>query len=367
MISHIWYSQKECIKSARGNFILSPFSISNALLLLSQAANGNTYEELANGMHLNGDKYTIAQQFYQHYQKLQNGAGNTNLAIANKIFVQQGYTINQNIRQTAIQLFASDIEPVNFFNKNATAHKINMFVAEKTNKRITNLIKPDSLSTESRVVLVNAIHFKGDWVEKFNEDSTRNSKFYISETETVPAQLMYNDEWYEYADLPELDATALQMKYAKSNFSMVFVLPNSRTGLAALEARLNERELISITSRLTAQKLEAWIPKFTIEYETSLNDVLKNVCICAMHIVRFYFCFTFLNVACVFFPLLFQLNIKNIFESNANLSNLLETDESIHVGDVVHKAFIKVHEGGSEAAASTGIIFVDIFLFFSLY
>lgn len=257
--------------------IISPFSVSNALLLLSQATNGSTFDELKNGLHLSGDKAAIANQFYDHYGLLQQGAGNATLSIANQVYVQQDYSINKNFRQVAVEKFQSGIESVDFTKKDETAQKINRFVENKTNKRITNLIEPDSLSPDARVILVNAVHFKGEWKEKFYEDSTRNSSFYISETETVPIDLMYNEEWYNYANLPELDATALEMEYNDSNFSAIFVLPNSRTGLSALEAKLNSENLNAITNKLNPHKIEVWIPRFTIEYETNLNNVLKNV------------------------------------------------------------------------------------------
>lgn len=262
--------------------IISPFSVSNALVLLSQAASGSTFGELAKGMHLSDDKTVTANQFYDQYGLLQRGAGNTTLTIANQIYVQEGYSINKNFQEVAVQKFLSGIESVNFANKDETAKKINSFVEEKTNRRITDLIQSDSLSSDSRVILVNAIHFKGEWVEKFYEDSTKKGDFYISETETVPVDLMYNEEWLNYAELPELDATALELKYANSNFSMVFVLPNGRTGLTTLESKLNSHGLRSIVEQLKDTKVEIWIPRFTIQYETKLNDVLKNV---SLHIV----------------------------------------------------------------------------------
>ncbi|XP_055310175.1 ovalbumin-related protein X-like [Sitodiplosis mosellana] len=316
---------QECAKSTQGNVIISPFSVSNALVLLSQATNGSTFDELKKGLHLSGDKAAIANQFYEHYGSLQRGAGKATLSIANQIYLQQDYPINKNFQEVAAQQFLSGIESVNFANKDETAQKINRFVENKTNKRITNLIKSDSLSADSRVILVNAIHFKAEWKDKFYEDSTRKGNFYISETETVPVDLMYNEEWFSYADLPDLDATALKMEYAESNFSALFVLPNSRTGLSALETKLNSDSLNSITDKLSEQKLEVWIPKFTVEYETSLNDALKN------------------------------LGINEIFASNANLRGLSETGDALQVSDVVHKAFITVSEGGSEAAAATGV------------
>lgn len=277
---------KESAISTDGNVIISPFSVANALVLLAQAANGTTFEQLKTGLHINGDKNAIANQFYEHYGRLERGAGNTTFSIANNIYVQKGYTIKKNLQDVATQKFYSSIESVNFEEKEETAHIINSFVEEKTNKRITNMIKPDTLGSDSRVVLINAIHFKGDWEQKFYEYSTNKSEFYVSETEKVPVDLMNIDEWFNYADLPELNASALEMKYADSNFSMVVILPNSRAGLSELESNMKDHDLKEIVANMSMQKVEIWIPKFEHELELNLNNALMNV---RVHDISFFF------------------------------------------------------------------------------
>ncbi|XP_031616655.1 uncharacterized protein LOC116336730 [Contarinia nasturtii] len=316
---------QESAKSTKGNVIISPFSVANALVLLSQATNRSTFEQLKTGLHLSGDKKSIANQFQEHYGLLERGAGNTTFSIANNIYVQKGYSIKQNLQKVAIDKFQSGIESVNFEDNEETARIINKFVEEKTNRRIIDLIKSDTLGSDSRVVLINAIYFKGEWEQKFYEYSTNKSDFYINETEKVPVDLMNIDEWFNYVDLSDLNASALEMKYADSNFSMVVILPNSRTGLSTLESQMKDCDLKTIVANMSMQKVEIWIPKFEHEFELKLNNVLMN------------------------------MGIEEIFESNADLSDLLENGESLQVSDVVHKAFIKVSEGGSEAAAATGV------------
>lgn len=248
------------------------------MALLSQGANANTFEELRKGLHLSADKSAAADQFHEYYGLLEKSVGKSTLSIANQIYVQNGYQINKNFQEVAVKKFLSGIEALNFAESVPSAKKINDFVEVKTKEKIKDLIKPDMLNADTRVVLVNAIYFKGDWEYKFNKDRTYEGDFFVSETEKVPVEFMTIKKKFNYGVLDDLDATALEMKYANSNFSFVIVLPNSRTGLPALESKLHNYYLAKITQQMYSQEVDVTIPKFKVEFEINLNDVLKKVC-----------------------------------------------------------------------------------------
>lgn len=245
--------------------------------MLSQAACGSTFDELKNGLHLNGNQTSIANQFPEYYNLLKNGAGNATFSIVNQVYVQQGYTINKKFQEVAVQQFASNIEPIDFEKRNEAAETINHLIQEKTNNKIKNLIKPDTLTDDTRVVLVSAIYFKGEWEQQFNEQLTKKENFYISETETVQVDFMYMSSRFNYVCLEHLDACALEMKYANSSFSFVAVKPNNRTGLRALETKWNTYNLTTIIKQMANEEIDVWIPKFKVETELNLNDVLQSV------------------------------------------------------------------------------------------
>lgn len=257
--------------------------MASALALLSQGANGNTFDELNKGLHLTGDKVSTANQFHEYYGLLKKAVGQSTLSIANQIYVQNGYKINANFKDTAVQKFMSGIESLNFAEKDQSAKTINHFVEEKTKEKIKDLIKPDMLSSDTRMVLVNAIYFKGDWEYKFDKERTYQGDFYTSETDTVQVDYMTIKKKFNYGMLEDLDATALEMKYANSNFSFVIVLPNSRTGLSALESKLLNYDLAKINEQMFKQEVDVTIPKFKVEFEINLNDVLKKVCDLVLH------------------------------------------------------------------------------------
>lgn len=257
--------------------IISPFSVANALALLSQATGGSTFDELKKGLHLSSNQTTIASQYSEYYKLLKDGAKNATFSIANQVFVQKGYKINKNFQEIAVQKFSSDIEFIDFVNKNAAAETINGFIKEKTNNKIKDLIKSDMLGADCRVVLVNAIYFKGDWEHKFKQQYTSKEDFYISDTDKVQVDFMYQKNEFNYGFLEDLYARALEMKYA-NDFSFIIVLPTCRTGLNTLENKLKNYNLTAITEQLETEDIDVYIPKFKVEFELELNNALGNVC-----------------------------------------------------------------------------------------
>lgn len=257
--------------------IVSPLSVSNALALLSQGTAGSTFEQLRHGLHLSNDKSIVANQFLEHRETLERNAGEATIAIANKIYIQEGRQLKKNFEDIAVSKFKSGVETVNFAESAKSAENINNFVAERTGRKIKDVIKPNQLTSLTRSVLVNAIYFKGAWEKPFDKEYTHKDDFYNSETETVSVDFMYKDSRFNTAVIDELDATALELKYKNSNLSFVILLPHAQYGLVALESKLKDYDLAKVGERLESNRYMVLIPKFKVEYEIKLNDVLKNV------------------------------------------------------------------------------------------
>lgn len=267
-----------CAKSKSGNIIISPLSVATSLALLSQASDGATFEELRNGLHMNGDdKFTIAEKVSDFYDQLHQNMGNTTLLIANQIYVQQGREINDDFQEVAVTKFQSDIVTLDFADTEQSADIINYFVEEKTEGKIQNIIAPNSLNANIALFLVNAVYFKGNWEYKFNKEHTREEVFYLNRNETVRTDFMSIKNKFHYARLPELNATALEMRYNESSLSFVILLPNSRSGLSELESKLRSYDQANIFKQMHRRKLHVTIPKFKINFEVKMNSVLKEV------------------------------------------------------------------------------------------
>lgn len=256
--------------------IISPYSVSSALFLLSQAAGGNSLEEIKTALHLSGEKSAIADEYFNHYGLLHGNAGNATLSIANKVYVQQGSNLNKNFQEVVTSKLFSGVDSVDFGKLSEAAQTINHFVEEKTHDKIKNLFTPDALEGAS-AVLVNAIYLKANWEEEFKEYKTYKQDFYTSETEKSTAEFMHDTESFNYGVLSDLDASALELKYVDSHLAMLFVLPNSKTGLSALETKLNDYDLSKVSPQIERHLVKVAIPKFKVEHTVDLKQILPKV------------------------------------------------------------------------------------------
>jgi serpin B len=307
-----------------GNIIMSPLSIQSAVSLLYFGATGATETEMKQSLEYNRiNKTQAAESFSQLSDKIKSTDG---LDIANKIFIRNGLSVKPSFNEIARESFSSETQSVNFQDKIQAAAIINNWVESKTNNKIKDLVKSDSLTSDTTVVLVNAIYFKGIWAYKFNKLATIPMPFYLNEQDTVETDFMSLKKNLPYAQLPELGATALELPYKDSDISMMIILPDSKTGLLALENKINELNLFQVSSRFSNnQKVVVLIPKFKIETEIDLKDPLT------------------------------ELGMKRIFSNNAEFNNLVANSAPLKISKAVHKAFIEVNEEGTEAAAATGM------------
>lgn len=246
--------------------------------MLSQAANGTTYEEIKRGLSLHPRKLESADQYQKLFASLEKDKGpSATLSIVNQIYVQKGNEINKNFSDAAKDKFRAGIDSLNFEKSEKSAKTINEFVQDKTNKKIMEIIKASDLSADTELVLLNAIYFKADWEFKFPKNRTFKGPFYTSKNQTVEVEFMNQKAKFYWGD--SFQSTILEMRYANSNFSFVIVLPNSNTNLAAVESILNFDKLNTFLSNsVDLIDVNVTIPKFGVEFEIDLKDILEKVC-----------------------------------------------------------------------------------------
>ncbi|XP_077283835.1 alaserpin-like [Arctopsyche grandis] len=307
------------------DLIMSGMSAHFALALLSLGAGGKTLDEINTALHLPNSDFTKSA-FKSAMNRLNNIQGVT-LNIANKLYVKKNLVLNEDFRSSAVDSFSSDIENIEFALSEEAAAIINTWVEEKTNSKIKNIISQDLLNESTRLILINAIYFKGTWELKFDAAKTIKSEFSLSSSKAFEVDMMNKVDSFKYADLPQWDAQALEMQYEKRNVSMVIILPNQIDGLANLEKNvMNSNLKQTVFDELLPNELSVSIPKFKIETTMKLNPILQK-----------------LGMTSMFSP------------KSANLLGLLKSDEQIYVTFVIQKAFIEVNEEGAEAAAVTAI------------
>ncbi|XP_061394169.1 antichymotrypsin-2-like [Musca vetustissima] len=310
--------------NAKKNVVFSPFSIQTCIAMARMGAAGDTAIEMDKGMDLTvQNEESLANNYHTILAQYENS---NILKIANKIYVMKNYEIKEKFNELLTKKFFSAVDNIDFGQNQVAAKTINSWVESKTNNLIKDLVPPSVLNADTRLVLVNAIHFKGEWVHPFPEYATKEKDFYLDETNSVKVPMMHISERFRYGEFPELDAKALELPYKNSDLSMLIILPNSRTGLVDLEEKLKTVSLHDLTSKMSSYKVNVDLPKFKAEFEMELSDVLKSI------------------------------GMGRMFSHEADFSKMLNSPEQLAVSKVIHKAFIEVNEKGTEAAAATGML-----------
>ncbi|KAG5876015.1 hypothetical protein JTB14_014697 [Gonioctena quinquepunctata] len=299
---------KELLTTEKGNFIMSPFSAETILALTHEGARGETATEMVTGLHLPSTNEKIQKVFKTLLPGMTSSNEDLKMLSANKIYVGIDVKLENDFQKVAEDIYDSGIENVNFEENEAAAKTINGWVEDHTQKRIQNLIDPEIISGDTKMVLVNALYFKGVWQNPFSIGETASRKFHKSKGDTVNIDMMAQTNPFSYYECPKVNAKFLEMGYQGANVSMVFVLPNEIEGLATLEQNM---EGIMKPQPLVVTRVAVQIPKFEM------------------------------------------LGIRRVFGKRAELTGLSSTYKDLYASEVVQKAFINVNEAGTEAAAST--------------
>ncbi|XP_067006409.2 ipis-1 isoform X3 [Anabrus simplex] len=311
------------LSATPGNLVVSPFSVEAVVAMLLQGLRGETATQVSGALHLPEDRLQVAQGFKALFQSLQN-TDNVTLEIANKIYVQHGFSIKDEYRQSTEQYFMSVAEEVDIAGDAENVRlSINRWAAEKTHDKIQDLLPKGSL-TDVVMVLLNAIYFKGLWVNSFDKDSTRDGVFHLTSTSTKNVPMMHITASLMHADLHEHDLQILKLPYQGGKHSMLILLPNNIDGLQQLESNINNLDFSLIRNSLWEKKVDVTLPRFKILSSIDLNPPLQ------------------------------QLGMGILFNGGGNFSGL--TDTAVTVSKAIQKAFIEVNEEGTEAAAVTAIL-----------
>jgi serpin B len=309
------------------NLFFSPFSISTALTMTAEGAGGTTLREMRSVLGLPNDTTAI----HSGYESLLGSINAPNskyaLSTADSVWIQKNFTVKQEFLNSLSSYYDAPAQQADFIN-NAAAEtvKINNWVASKTNNKIVDLIPPEALDDSTRLVLVNAVYFKGNWAEQFDKSKTENANFYIGPTTTVSVPMMYmsakNSTYYSDSQLQ-----ALQLNYQGGNISMLILLPNQNISIETVESGLSAQKINTIRAGLRRQEMDVWLPRFTL---TTPTISIKSI--------------------------LISMGMNAAFDQyNANFSGINAT-AGLFIANVYHKAFIKVDEQGTEAAAATGVV-----------
>ncbi len=311
-----------------GNLFLSPYSVSSVLSMTLAGVSGDTEKQMAALLDAPDDitAFHAGRAALEQRIRTIEAKGDVTLEVANSIWPQKGYPLAEPFLQDLKTYYGSTVTPVDYRTDTEKARKtINTWVEKKTRDKIRELLKPGILNTLTRLTLVNAIYFKGNWQEQFDAAETADADFFVDEKKTVTVSMMHQEGKFRYAALDGLQA--VELSYAGDDFSMLVLLSAAREGIAGLEKRLTPELLDTLTGSLRKRTVSLFLPKFTVTSTLRLDSTLR------------------------------ALGMKDAFDpEKADFSRMTSRDDGLFIGAVVHKAFIDVGEEGTEAAAATGVI-----------
>ncbi|CAN7936951.1 unnamed protein product [Ixodes hexagonus] len=313
-------------ENRNANVFFSPTSISAALAMIYAGAGGSSEEELSTILGHAGFGLIDRGAVLQGYKKLMaaTSSGEVTLDIANAVLIQDKLHVLDSFKRALTESFDAELRSVDFVKDGPKVEsEVNEWVSQKTRGKIPSIVD-DGFPMNTVMFLLNAVYFNGTWRAQFQPKNTIPRPFYNHGIKKVQIKTMALRGSIRHTRLEDLKAEAVELPYKGEEYSMVIVLPASKTGLPQVRDALTVQKLQDITSRLSAKRVILTLPKFELQTNYDLVPTLK------------------------------QMGLKSVFDGRSDFSGITG-DKSLYVSGMRHKAMVEVKEEGTVAAAVTSI------------
>jgi serpin B len=314
------------VRAEDGNLFLSPYSVAAALSMTYAGAAGVTAEEMAQVLHATGnDRWHEAFGALQSSLDRGTAMGGYELSAANRLWGQEGYGFLEAFLSITREDYGAELARLDFVQApNDARLTINAWAEDKTKGRIEDLIPPGSITNLTRLVLTNAIYFKGTWLTQFDAGETQNGTFWRATGDPVTVPLM-RMTGVAFPRAHQDSVQILAMPYEGEDLSMIVLLPDDPDGIGRLEGLMTYDNLQVWLGLLQEHETDVVMPRFTFTVELELGSVLGG------------------------------MGMPSAFdEGTADFSGMTGTRE-LHLDFAIHKAYVSVNEEGTEAAAATAV------------
>ncbi|XP_035923534.2 serpin B8 isoform X1 [Halichoerus grypus] len=309
------------------NVFFSPLSVSSALAMVFMGAKGNTATQMSQALCLNrgGD---IHQGFRSLLTEVNKSGTQYLLRTANRLFGEKTCDFLPAFRESCQRFYEAELEELSFAEDTEECRRhINDWVTDRTEGKISEILGAGTVDPLTKLVLVNAIYFKGKWNEQFDRKYTRGMPFKISQ-EKKTVQMMFKLARFNLGYVDEVHAQVLELPYVGQELSMVIVLPDDNADLALVEKALTYEKFRAWTNpeKMTKDKVQVFLPRLKLEESYDLESFLRS------------------------------LGMTDAFEeAKADFSGM-SAKKNVPVSKVAHKCFVEVNEEGTEAAGATAVV-----------
>lgn len=309
-------------ESSGKNIMISPLSISYALSMTLNGANGDTRDSMLKALRVDG---ITPEEINSSYKILTDALINVDkrvtMSIANSVWTEINFAVKKAFIDILINYYNAESKQFDI-NDQTVPDKINTWISDKTNGLINNMM--DQLDPRTVMMLINAIYFKGKWKSEFDVDKTATGSFYKAEGSPVSVPMMkqssnfkiYSGDGFVMGEFP----------YGQGNFVMDVILPNSQNGISNLLPGITETSFNNWAANLNEQSIDLTMPHFKYDYKIGLKNILSDM---GMGIAFDFTKADFTNIA-----------------------------DGLYIGDVLHDTFIETNEEGTKAAAATVVTII---------
>ena len=309
--------KKTITSSGETNVFISPLSVSIALGMAWNGANGQTKSEMETALKMSGMSVADINDYYKIMQSTLPGIDpTTKLNIANSLWYKTGFAVKPDFLKVNTDYFGAYVKELDFSQAWAV-DTINNWCAKKTNNLITKPL--NEIPSDAVMYLVNAIYFKGIWRKHFETKNTKESDFSNESGNVVKVNMMYQKDTFAYA--ADNYAQYLDMPYGNKAFSMTVILPVNGKTTADVLNYLTPDILNSRLETMSTKEVEVYMPRFKTQNKFLLNDPLKN------------------------------MGMNLAFSGMADFTNI--ADAALQISRILHDTYVEVTEEGTEAAAVT--------------
>ncbi|AYV79622.1 MAG: serpin [Faunusvirus sp.] len=296
------------------NFVISPYSIYLAMLYVTAGSNKETYRQLSKTLHITDIVKLIKQteELYGHINK-------SSINITNTFYLANGFDITAGYKTFIDKIGRIENIDVSEAARENTVNAINKYISNSTNGLINEIIGRDDINVDVRMLLVNTIYFKSDWLHKFKVSNTHKQTFHGVSNRDI--DIMYQRKKFNYTD--DAKNQYIELDYADKNFCMGIMLSNDKTQIPKITS---VDRLYGIINKMSSHEIDVYIPKFTHTSKIKLVDEFK------------------------------KLGVTDLFDPIKSDLSIISDTENLYVSNILHECVVVIDESGTEAAAATAVM-----------